>query len=45
LSQKAAAGHIPDSIIGEFGIGQNNAGRQPGFRKPRSATHRLVGVE
>ena len=32
LGQKAAAGHVAGSFIGEFGVGQNNAGRQPWFR-------------
>ena len=27
LGQKTAAGHIAGPFIGEFGVGQNNAGR------------------
>ena len=45
LGQKTAAGHVAGPFIGEFGVGQNNAGRQPRFRKPRSTTHGLVRVE
>ena len=45
LGQKTAAGHIAGPFIGEFGVGQNNAGRQPRLGQACCTAHGLVGVE